>query len=178
MANHAPGIGALSDLFVRQLVSAAEPKHPHFAIRTQPRAEHQVRDRLLARGFSPVSLKFLPGFVFARFHAAQRLEISSMAGVHSIVGFAADFAGLPAPVDDEELEALVRVLESRLPFGPAPFPACGVPCRLKAGPLEGIRGVLMGTSDAPVVVLSLTLVQRSIAVSVEADWVGPFRPSY
>lgn len=174
MANHAPGIGALSDLFVRQLVTAAEPKHPHFAIRTQPRAERQVRDRLLARGFTPISLRFLPGFVFARFHAGQRLEIASMAGVHLIVSI----ASLPAPVDDEELEALLRVVDSRLPLGPAPFPACGVPCRLKAGPLEGIRGVLMGTSDAPLVVLSLTLVQRSIAVSVEADWVGPFRPSY
>ena len=105
-----------------------------------------------------------------------------MAGVHSIVAFAAESAApsaaLPAPVDDEELEALLRVLDARLPFGPAPFPACGVPCRLKAGPLEGIRGVLMGTADFPLVVLSLTLVQRSIAVSVEADWVGPFRPSY
>lgn len=173
MANHAPGIGALSDLFVRQLVTAVEPKHPHFVIRTQPRADRQVRDRLIAQGFSPIGLKFFPGFLFTRFHPAQRLQIAAMPGIHSILGFASQ----PAPVDEEELEALQRVVDSRLPFGPAPFPAPGVPCRLKAGPLEGVRGVLMGTPAQPLVVLCLSLLQRSIAVSVEPDWVGPFRPT-
>jgi len=174
MAIHAPGVGALSDLFVRELVTVAEPKQPHFIIRTQPRAEGQVRERLLAQGFTPLSLKFIPGFVFARFHTAQKLQIAGMPGVHSIIGFAAR----PMPVDPEELEALLRVVDSKLPVGPAPFPAHGKPCRLKAGPLEGIRGILMGAPADPVVVLSLTLLQRSIAVSVDADWVGPFRPIF
>ncbi len=46
-----------------------------------------------------------------------------------------------------------------------------------AGPLEGVRGVLMGVREKPLVVLSLSLLQRSIAVEVEADWVGPFLPA-
>jgi len=132
-----------------------------------------VRDRLLAGGFSPIGLRFLPGFLFVRFHAAQKLQISAVAGVHSIVGFAAQ----PAPVDEEELEALLKVSDARLPVGPAPFPAVGRPCRLLSGPLEGVRGVLMGMRDKPLVVLSLTLLQRSIAVEVEADCVGPYRPA-
>ena len=115
----------------------------------------------------------MPGYLFVRFHPSQRLQIGALAGVHSIVGFAAQ----PSAVDEEELEALMRVSETRLPVGPAPYPALGRPCRLIAGPLEGARGVLMGEREKPMVVMSLSLLQRSIAVEVDAEWVGPFRPS-
>lgn len=173
MGNQAPRVGDIADLFVRELVTAVAPRHPHFVIRTKPRAERQVRDRLYSNGYSPVSLKFLPGYLFMRFHPAQRLQIGSIAGVHSIVGFAAQ----PSPVDEEELEAFMRVAEARLPVGPAPFPALGRPCQLIRGPIEGTRGVLMGVREKPLVVMSLTLLQRSIAVEVESDWVGPYRPA-
>jgi transcription antitermination factor NusG len=173
MGNHAPKAGEIADLFVRELVTAVAPRHPHFVVRTKPRADRQVRERLLSFGFSPIGLKFLPGFLFVRFHPAQRLQIGAIAGVHSIIGFAAQ----PSPVDEEELEALVRVAEARLAVGPAPFPAIGRPCRMIQGPLEGARGVLMGQHEKPLVVMSLTLLQRSIAVEVEPEWVGPYRPA-
>lgn len=173
MGNQAPKAGGFADLFIRELVTAAAPKHPHFVIRTKPRADRQVKERLAAYGFSPLGLRFLPGFLFVRFHPAQRLQIGSIAGVHSIVGFAAQ----PSPVDEEELEALLRVSDARLPIGPAPFPALGRPCRLIQGPLEGARGILMGMREKPLVVMSLTLLQRSIAVEVEPEWVGSYRPA-
>lgn len=168
MGTHAPRIGDITGLFVRELVTAVTPKHPHYVIRTKPRADRQVRERLQACGFEPLSLKFLPGFLFLKFHASQRLQIGSLPGVHSIVGFAAQ----PSPVDQEELEALIRVAESRLRLGPAPFPASGKSCRMIRGPLEGLSGVTMGDSNHPRFVLSLTLLQRSIAVEVEPEWVG------
>ncbi len=167
MGTYAPRIGDIADLFVRELVTAVVPKHPHYVIRTRPRAERQVRERLQAQGFLPLSLKFLPGFLFLRFHPSQRLQIGSLPGVHSIVGFAAQ----PAPVNEQELEAWMRAAESRLPVGPAPFPASGTVCRLSRGPLEGLSGVVMGERDKPLVVLSLTLLQRSVAVEVERDWI-------
>ena len=168
MGTHAPRIGDFADLFVRELVTAVVPKHPHYVIRTKPRADRQVRERLQAQGFLPLSLKFFPGFIFLRFHQAQRLQIGSLPGVHSIVGFAAQ----PSAVNEEELEALVRAAESRLQVGPAPFPASGTLCRLIRGPLEGLSGVVMGERDRPLVVLSLTLLQRSVAVEVQRDWIG------
>jgi len=61
--------------------------------------------------------------------------------------------------------------------GPAPYPAMGRPCRMIAGPLEGVRGVLMGVREKPMVVISLSLLQRSIAVEVDAEWVGSSRPA-
>lgn len=173
MRNQAPRAREIADLFVHELVSTAASRLPYFVVRTKPRADRQVRDRLLAGGFSPVSLRFFPGYLFVRFHPAQRLQIGAIAGVHSIVGFAAQ----PSSVDEEELEALLRVSDAKLPVGPAPFPAVGRPCRLLSGPLEGARGVLMGMRDKPLVVLSLTLLQRSIAVEVDADCVGPYRPA-
>ncbi len=169
MGNHAPKSGAITDLFVRELVTAAAPKHPHFVIRTLPRHERQVRERLLAYGFSPVQLRFLPAFLFLRFHPAQRLQIAAISGVHSIVGFAAQ----PAPVDEDELEAWRRVSDARLAVSPAPFPAYGRPCRIGRGPLEGIRGVCLGSSSDPRVVISLSLLQRSIAVPIPPDSVSP-----
>ncbi len=173
MGNHAPLSRGFTDLLVRDLAAAVAPRQPHYLIRTQPRASRQVRDRLLGYGFSPISLKFIPGFLFLRFHPAQRLQIGSIPGVHSIVGFASQ----PAPVDENELEALRRVADACLPVGPAPFPAPGRSCRLARGPLEGVRGIVMGQPDRPLIVLSLTLLQRSIAVAVEPDWVGPLSPA-
>lgn len=167
MGNHAPRAGDLTDLLVRELVTAAAPRQPHFVIRTNHRADRQVRDRLLGYGFTPVQLRFLPGYIFVRFHPSQRLQIGTIAGVHSIVGFAAQ----PAPVDAQEFDALLRISESRLAVGPAPFPALGRSCRLISGPLEGIRGVLMGDATDPRLVVSLTLLQRSIAVSVLPEWI-------
>ncbi len=127
-----------------------------------------MKERLESQGFFPVLLRFLPGFVFVRFHPAQRLQVGSISGVHSIVGFAAQ----PSPVNEEELEAMRRVAEARLAVGPAPFPAIGRSCRLVRGPLEGVRGVLMAQRKNPQLVISLTALQRSIAVEVEADWLG------
>jgi transcription antitermination factor NusG len=154
-------------LLVRELLTAAAPRQPHFVIRTDYRADRQLKDRLLGYGFTPVQLRFLPGYIFVRFDPSQRLRIGTIAGVHSIVGF----AGQPAPVDALELEALRRISESRLAVSPAPFPALGRPCRLMSGPLEGLRGVLMGDATDPRLVVSLTLLQRSIAVSILPEWI-------
>ncbi|WP_031496861.1 hypothetical protein [Bryobacter aggregatus] len=166
MANPALRSGALADLFVRGLVTAAEPKFPHFVIRTQPRAERQVRDRLLAQGFEALYLKFLPNFLFTRFSPSQRLQIASIAGVHSIIGVAAQ----PVAVDEKELDALVRVAECRLRTAPAPFPAEGHPCLLRSGPLEGVSGRLTTTCQPPLFLLSLSVLQRCVSIPIETAW--------
>lgn len=168
MGTHAPRIGDVAGLFVRELVTAVAPKHPYYVIRTKPRADRQVQERLQAQGFVPLSLKFFPGFLFLKFHPSQRLQIGSLPGVHSIVGFAAQ----PSAVNEEELIALIRVADSRLPVGPAPFPAKGISCRLSSGPLEGVSAVVLGDLDKPMAVLSLSLLQRSVAVEVEREWLG------
>lgn len=172
MGNHAPRTGSYTDLLVRELAGAVAPRMPFYAMRVLPRAGRKLIDHLEGYGFSPLALRFVPGFLFLRFHPAQRLQLSAIPGVHSIVGFAAQ----PFPVDEEELEALRRVQDSRLPVGPAPFPAAGTPCRVLAGPLEGIRGIRPDGADARHLILSLTLLQRSIAVEVDPSWLGPYRP--
>jgi transcription antitermination factor NusG len=45
--------------------------------------------------------------------------------------------------------------------------------RVTTGPLEGFEGIVIRKSNSLRFVVSLDLIQRSIAVHTEADWLEP-----
>jgi hypothetical protein len=45
--------------------------------------------------------------------------------------------------------------------------------RLDEGPLTGIEGILLGTSKKDRLIVSVTLLKRSVAVAIERHWVTP-----
>jgi transcription antitermination factor NusG len=183
MASQAQRAGTLTDLFVRQMVQAAALEHPYFAIRTMPRSEHMVRDGFWSFGQEALLLRFFPSYVFARFHPGQRLRVAMLRGVHSIVGC----AGRPTPVDSQELDALLRIEEARLTVHKAPYPGSGKRVRVNSGVLEGVRGYLIeedfliggeaSKTDGPLpnLVVSLSVLQRSVAVRVDRKSLVPER---
>lgn len=135
-------------------------------------------------GTEPVFFPFFPRFVFGRFHPVQHSSILSIPGMESIVSFAqlpscslpdqADIpVALPAPVNEDELFAMQSVAHCRLPLSPAPFPAEGFAAEIRGGPLKGLRGRVCGPSTEPYLIVSLSLLQRSIAVRLQPDWVWP-----
>jgi transcription antitermination factor NusG len=115
-----------------------------------------------------LDLPLFPGYVFVRLALRDRLSVVQIPGVVRLVGF----NGLPAALPDEEMEILRSALCQSLRAEPHPFLTAGRRVRMMAGPFRGLEGMLKKKKNLRVVV-SLNLIQRSIAVDVDAADVMP-----
>jgi transcription antitermination factor NusG len=79
----------------------------------------------------------------------------------------------PIPIDDSEIGAVLTALNSGLGARPWPFLDVGQRVWLNAGPLAGLEGILLESHRKHFVVVSLTLLRRSVAVEIERHWVTP-----
>jgi transcription termination/antitermination protein NusG len=112
-----------------------------------------------------LDLPLFAGYVFCRFSGTERARILSTPGVRSVVGF----GNRPTAVEDAEIRALQTLVASGQPVGPWPFLRVGERVRVEAGPLCGVEGILTQVKDAWRVVVSIELLQRSIAAEVDRD---------
>lgn len=121
------------------------------------------------------ALKFplFPGYVFCRLNPAQRLPILTIPGVFHFVGI----GNTPAAIEDAEIAAIKAAVGSGLRIQPWPFLKVGQHVRLDDGPLAGLEGVFIGDSKQDRIVVSVALLQRSIAVAIERHWITPLDSS-
>jgi len=123
---------------------------------------HQWKDRV-----KRVSLPLFPCYVFVRGPLVQWLPILTTPGVHSVVAC----AGRPAVISCEEIESIRRAIESPAKVEPHPFLRCGDRVRVIAGPLRGLEGLLIRKKNWCKLLLSIEMLQRSVAVEVDAAMV-------
>jgi transcription elongation factor/antiterminator RfaH len=109
-----------------------------------------------------------PGYVFCRFDYSYRRPITVTPGVLQIVGC----GRTPTPVEDHEVEALQRAVAAEVPSLPWPYLEVGQRVRIHTGKLIGLEGILINFKGNHRVVLSVTLLQRSVALEVDLDWVA------
>jgi transcription antitermination factor NusG len=76
-------------------------------------------------------------------------------------------------VEETEIEALQALVASGLPSTPWPYLEVGEQVRIDAGPLRGRTGILVEFKGTHRLVLSVALLQRSVAVEVDAALVKP-----
>ena len=108
-----------------------------------------------------------PGYVFARFaHPFQRVPVLRVPGVRSIVGMSAS----PIAVPDEEIHAVQTLVNSVFPVRPWPFLKAGQRVRVEHGPLRGVEGIVLQQKDEWKIVVSVELLQRSIAVAIDRSF--------
>ncbi len=110
-----------------------------------------------------------PGYIFVRLDVRFRLPVLTTPGVRALVGYGKQ----PVAIREEEIEAIRRVMKSKLPAEAFPFPQTGDAVRLVAGPLAGLEGVLVSRTKLNRVLIRVTLIQQALAVDVESDWVRP-----
>ncbi len=116
-----------------------------------------------------LSLPLFPSYVFLHGALDRRVKVLSTPGVYSIVGF----GGSPVAISQAEIEAIRKAVRSGLPAEPHPYLQCGDRVRVKAGPLEGIEGILTRKKSLYRLILSAEVLQKSIAVEVDAFSVEP-----
>ena len=116
-----------------------------------------------------LTLPLFPGYLFCRFDLNHRLPILVTPGVLQVVG-----AGkVPLPVDESEIAALRSIVNSGLQAEPWPYLKVGQRVRIERGSLEGVEGILTSVKKPFRLVVSVTLLQRSVAVEVDQGWVSP-----
>jgi transcription termination/antitermination protein NusG len=185
-----PVAGSEADLVQAPRLCGEAGGFPWFALRVKPNAEWMVSSILRAKGFSeflPIykattrwsdrvkqsDKPLFPGYVFCRFSPDNRLPILSTAGVVHIVGV----GKTPMAVDDQEIESIGRMVRSGLLTMPWPYLQAGEIVLVEQGPLAGLEGVLIQVKSSYRIVVSIDLLQRSIATEVDRQWVRPLRRS-
>ena len=116
-----------------------------------------------------VELPVFPGYLFCCFDAAKRLPILTVPGVVHIVSC----GRIPQPVDSREMAAVLSIVRSGLTATRHLFPLVGQTVELDCGPLAGAEGVILSSAGEEEFVVSVTLLQRSIAVKVDRSWIKP-----
>jgi transcription antitermination factor NusG len=161
--------------------------HPSwFAIFTRSHHEKAVRQHLIQQqieAFLPLysqvrqwtnrrrvtlQLPLFPNYVFVRLDRRDRARVLAVQGVLSIVGRGSD----PTPLSEFEIESLRSGLHLRN-FEPHPLLVVGMRVRIKIGALEGMEGVLLRNKNNLRVVLTVALINQSVAVEVDVDDVEP-----
>ncbi len=116
-----------------------------------------------------VEKPLFPGYVFARFDPRYLSPILSVPGVVHIVG-----AGrTPLAIPESEIDALMTVANSRLDAEPCPYLRAGQFVMIVKGPLAGVEGCLLRVKSQWRLIVSVTILQRSVGVEVDYDWVKP-----
>lgn len=159
---------------------------PWYGLRTKSKHEHVAARALEGQGYQaylPVHRRrrqwsdrvvqseqpLFPGYVFCRFDPQQRLPIITTLGIVSIVGF----GNGPVPIADSEIEAVQTLLSSGAAAQTCPFISEGQRVRIARGALEGLQGILLQNKNEWRVVISVTMLQRSVAVEVDREWTSP-----
>jgi transcription antitermination factor NusG len=121
-----------------------------------------------------LQLPLFPCYVFMRNPTGRWQPILATPGVHSIVGF----GGRPAEIPVSEIDAVRRVVGSPLQAEPHPFLKCGDRVRVTAGPLQGLEGILLRKKNVWKILVSVEMLQRSVAVEIDATMLERVHPSF
>lgn len=166
------------------------PETPWFALRVRTRSEFSVLAQLERKGciaFSPSSRKLrvyrdrrkmveeplFPGYVFCRFEIEQRLPIITTNGVAQIVGRGAT----PEPIPFIEIHALERLMIAGAAAQTWPYLTTGQKVVVVAGALQGIQGQLIASKGTDRLVISVDLLQRSVALEIDRRNISPLPES-
>jgi len=87
-------------------------------------------------------------------------------GVIQIVGN----GKVPLPVANCEIERLQVAVASEVARQPWPYINVGERVRVNHGSLRGVEGILTSMKGSHRVILSVSLLQRSVAVEVDLSW--------
>lgn len=112
-----------------------------------------------------VELPLFPMYIFCRFNSSAIGKAVSTPGVTRIVGF----GGQSTQVEAEEIEALQLLVQSRLLREPWAYIPKGTLVQVETGQLTGVQGIICRSGDERRLVISVTLLQRSVAIQLDEN---------
>jgi transcription antitermination factor NusG len=175
----------LSD-FPQSTMETMQSEERWFALRVKSRCEKVVAAGAHHKGFEEflplyqgrhrwsdryksVEVPLFQGYVFCRLNPDRRLPLLTIPGALYFVGV----GKTPLPIDDAEIASIQTAMRSELPAEPWPFLEIGHRVRLEKGPLAGLEGFLVQSRKQHRIVVSVTVLRRSVAVEIDRQWVRP-----
>ena len=157
-----------------------------FAVQTRSRHEKIVQNQLRNRNiehFLPatrrvsqwtdrkvqVEVPLFAGYCFARLSSSDRVPVLQSQGVVRVVGP----SGRPEPIPEEEIESLSIALSTSCGYVSHPYIQEGTLVEVVTGSLKGMKGRLLRKARDFRLVLSITSIQRAVAVEIDADCIAP-----
>ncbi|HEX6566226.1 MAG TPA: UpxY family transcription antiterminator [Chthoniobacterales bacterium] len=113
------------------------------------------------------------GYVFCQFDAVNRLPILVTPGVIAVVGR----GRTPIAIEDSEISAIQRVVSCGFQPEPWPYLEVGQSIRIEDGALSGLEGILVSFKGSRRIVVSVSLLKRSVALEIDRSSVGPVQAS-
>jgi transcription antitermination factor NusG len=155
-----------------------------FAFRTRTNHEKVTQAALMAKTFDSflplyrerrvwsdrikeIEIPLFPGYLFCWSSVEEHRHILNTPGVMSVVGSGRH----PIAIPDAEMENVKQFVASEIDSKPYPFLEVGQRVRLVRGPLAGVEGVLKEFKTGYRLIVSVTLLQRSIAAELDASWI-------
>jgi len=165
-----------------QTFQISQAKDEWYAVQTRPRHEKKIAAELLQAGVTTylpivkqvhrwsdrrkvVQVPLFSCYTFVKIAALpdSRLQVLRVPGVLGFVGNQGE--GIPIP--DHEIENVRMLVEQEIEHKEYPFLKAGQRVRIRGGVLDGMEGILVSNQGQNRLVVSLTLIQRSLAVSLE-----------
>lgn len=160
-----------------------------YALWTRSHCERLVHDQLVARGFQPflpmietwsrrggtrhrIPVPMFPGYLFLH-HSMDKMSYVEVLKARRLVAVLGRRWDDLAVVPDEEVEAIRRIISSRLPVLPYPYLREGQRVRIAEGPLRDVEGIMVRSKpNKGLLVLSVELLRRSVAVEIDCTLVA------
>jgi transcription antitermination factor NusG len=175
----------LIDIESMELPNRDDTAREWFAVQVFVRREHFCARHLKQRGYEVflpcyreihrwsdrvkrVDRALFSGYVFCRVEREASEKIVTTPGVIRMVSD----GGRPLAVAREEIDAIRRVVETELKTEPWQFLQVGQRVRVEAGPLRDTEGIVVRTKNRHRLIISVSLLQRSIAVEIDPNWVS------
>lgn len=159
---------------------------PWYAVHTRSRHEDRVWQGLTQKAYTvflpkievwsqrkdrrkKIHIPMFPGYLFlcADLSANEtKLDILKTFGVVRLLGKPRSAEAVPVP--DKKIDAIRRLVESRIEIQHFQYPDVGEPARIIDGPFKGIEGIVVASDlDKEVFVVTIDLLQRAVAIKLE-----------
>lgn len=161
-----------------------------FALQVRSRWESSTAELLSGKGYNTLSPTYqtkknwsgrlrevnaplFPGYIFCQFEVQKRLPVLITPGVIGVVSR----GRIPVPVDESEITGIQTVVSSGLPAEPWPYLEIGQRIRIERDALAGLEGILVQFKGNHRIIVSVSLLQRSVALEVDRSCVTPIAGS-
>jgi len=159
---------------------------PWYAVHTRSRHEERVHQGLALKShdvFLPkieawskrkdrrkkILLPMFPGYVFVALDPVDnetKLDVLKTFGVVKILG--KPRGSEPIAIPDAKIEAIRRLVESRVEIQHFNYPKVGEAAKITDGPFKDIEGIITGTDyEKEVFVITIEILQRAVAIKLE-----------
>jgi transcription antitermination factor NusG len=116
-----------------------------------------------------LQMPLFPGYVFVKLALRDRLQLLQIPGVVQLVSF----NGHPAPLPQDDIQAIRNCLDRGQQIEPHPYLRAGRRVRVMSGPLRGLEGIILRRKHKTRFVLSFELIMRSVAVEIDETELMP-----